>query len=129
MSDPTSDIAPETKRRALIEAAALLIVPASIVILLVVIGTGWLVWQDARDRSATNRMLIERLEAAENHGASADKLLCQGINAERKILADLIRSVIAARETEASRRQATLFFADALVALEPRNCDKLPSSG
>lgn len=101
---------------------------------------GFAAWAtiDARDRSTTNRMLIERLERIERSAADerekilqtfahVDKLLCRSLNAERRILADLIRSVIAARETAANRRKATLFFAEALVRLEPRDCDKLPN--
>lgn len=59
--------------------------------------------------------------------AHTDLLLCQKTNQQNDILADLIRSVIAAADTDAARRESALFFADSLERLEPRDCDKLPS--
>lgn len=112
--------------------ALLLLIPSLIAI-------GFVQWESSR-RADSQLLLIERLETTEKRlkdergktidaFARSDKLLCRGFNEERRIIADLIRSVIAARETAENRRQATLFFADALVKLEPRDCNKLPSPG
>lgn len=54
---------PEKERRSVfVQAVALLIVPASIVILLVLLATAGAVWWDSRERSQANRGLIERLK-------------------------------------------------------------------
>jgi hypothetical protein len=87
-------------------------------------------YYEARERSMTNRALIEetndlreqRLEDA----AVSDHLLCQRINVERDILSDLIRGVIAAEASE-TRQQRAEFFADSLDRLQPKNCRTLPS--
>lgn len=110
--------------------AILLLVPSLIAI-------GIATWEADR-RSDSQLILIERLEETEKRLegeretnrvaiADADKLLCRGINAERRIIANLIRSIIAARETESGRREQAHLFAEALVKLEPRDCTKLPS--
>lgn len=66
----------------------------------------------------------ERVELA----ARTDRLICRRLNAERDILADLIRNVIAGNEDSRNRQSTATFFADALERLKPDNCNALPSS-
>lgn len=57
---------PEDERRSVyVEAAARLLVPAALVILLVGVLTAGFVWWDARERARSNHTLIERIERSE----------------------------------------------------------------
>jgi hypothetical protein len=100
---PLEKLPPEERRGVFLQATARLIVPAALVILAVLASTVGLASCDARQRSAGNRELIERLQASDRRQAAIDHELAR----QRGALA---------RE----RRRADLFICHEVEAIKER---------
>jgi hypothetical protein len=95
------------------------------------LGVMGYVLRETRILASENRALIEETNDLRRQRAidqaETDRMLCRRINAERDILADLIRNVIARSTDSRSRARAVELFADSLDRLKPSDCRNLPS--